>query len=70
MSPTRKDALLDLLLVNKEGFVEDVMVGGCLGYSGYEMVEFRIFSVLEKKGQQSFCSGLQESKLQAIQGAT
>ncbi|GAB0189140.1 mitochondrial enolase superfamily member 1 [Grus japonensis] len=33
--------LLDLVLTNK-GFVEDVKVGGSLGCSDYEMVEFRI----------------------------
>ncbi|KAK4827172.1 hypothetical protein QYF61_015134 [Mycteria americana] len=47
--PTRKDALLDLLFVNREGLVGDVMVGGCLGHSDYEMVEFKIFSVMRKK---------------------
>jgi len=40
--PTRKDALLDLVLTNKEGLVEDVKVGGRLGCSEHEMVEFRI----------------------------
>jgi len=40
--PTRKGALLDLVLTNKEGLVEDVKVGGRLGCSDHEMVEFRI----------------------------
>jgi len=40
--PTRKGALLDLVLANKEGLVEDVKVGGRLGCSDHEMVEFRI----------------------------
>jgi len=40
--PTRKGALLDLVLTNKEGLVEDVKVGGRLRYSDHEMVEFRI----------------------------
>ena len=40
--PTRKGALLDLVLTNKEGLVEDVKVGGRLGCSDQEMVEFRI----------------------------
>ena len=38
----RKGALLDLVLTNKEGLVEDVKVGGGLGCSDHEMVEFRI----------------------------
>ena len=40
--PTRKGALLDLVLTNKEGLVEDVKVGGRLGCSDHEMVEFMI----------------------------
>jgi len=40
--PTRKGTLLDLVLINKEGLVEDVKVGGRLGCSACEMVEFRI----------------------------
>ena len=60
--PTRKDALLDLLFVNREGLVGDVMVGGCLGHSDHEMVEFKIFSVMRKKGQHSCHPGHQESK--------
>jgi len=40
--PTRKGALLDLVLTNKEGLVEDVKVRGRLGCSDHEMVEFRI----------------------------
>ena len=40
--PTRKGTLLDLVLTNKEGLVEDMKVGGRLGCSDHEMVEFRI----------------------------
>jgi len=40
--PTRKGTLLDLLLTNKEGLVEDVKTGGRLGCSDHEIVEFRI----------------------------
>ena len=42
--PTRKDALLDLLFVNRAGLVGDVKVGGCLGLSDHEMVSLN-FSV-------------------------
>ena len=38
----RGAALLDLLFTNKEGLVGDVEVGGCLGLSDHEMVEFSI----------------------------
>lgn len=47
--PTRKDALLDLLFVNREGLVGNVMVGGCLGHSDHESTEFKIASVMRKK---------------------
>jgi len=40
--PTRRSALLDLVLTNKEGQVEDVKVGGSLSCSDHEMVNFRI----------------------------
>jgi len=33
--PTRRGMLLDLVLTNKEGLVEDVMSGGRLGCSDY-----------------------------------
>lgn len=45
---TKKDALLDLLFVNREGLVGDVMVGGCCGHSDHKMVEFKIFDVMRK----------------------
>ena len=40
--PTRTGTLLDLVLTNKEGLVEDVKVGGSLGCSDHEMANFRI----------------------------
>ena len=40
--PMRGAALLDLLFTNREGLVGDVEVGGCLGQSDYDMVEFSI----------------------------
>ena len=42
--PTRGGALLDLILTNKEGLVKEVKVGGSLGCSDHEMVEFEILS--------------------------
>ncbi|GAB0207304.1 hypothetical protein GRJ2_003196000 [Grus japonensis] len=39
---TRRGVVLDLVLTNKEGLVGDVKVGGSLGCSDHEMVEFRI----------------------------
>ena len=40
--PTRRDASLNLVLMNKEGLVEHVKVGDRLGCSDHEMVEFAI----------------------------
>jgi len=40
--PTRKGALLDPALTNKERLVEDMKARGRLGCSDHEMVEFRI----------------------------
>jgi len=40
--PTRKGALVDLALTNKEGLVEDVKAGGRLGCSDHQTVKFRI----------------------------
>ncbi|GAB0179892.1 hypothetical protein GRJ2_000454500 [Grus japonensis] len=40
--PTRRDAMLDLILTNKEGLVGDVKLKGSLGCSDRKMVEFGI----------------------------
>jgi len=40
--PTRGGASLDLLFTNREGLVADVVVGGRLGLSDHEMIEFSV----------------------------
>ena len=40
--PMRRGMLLDLVLTNKDRLVEDVKVGGSLGCSDHEMLEFSI----------------------------
>ncbi|GAB0205871.1 hypothetical protein GRJ2_003052700 [Grus japonensis] len=40
--PTRRGAMLDLILTNKKGLVGDVKLKGSLGCSDHETVEFRI----------------------------
>jgi len=45
---TWKDALVDLLFVNREGPMGDVVVDGCPGHSDREIFEFKIFSVIRK----------------------
>ncbi|KAM9590717.1 uncharacterized protein ACIBXB_005842 isoform 1-T1 [Morphnus guianensis] len=46
--PTRGGALLDLLFTNREGLVGGVMVGGRLGLSDHEMIEFSILGEARK----------------------
>ncbi|GAB0206425.1 mitochondrial enolase superfamily member 1 [Grus japonensis] len=46
--PTRRGAMLDLVLTNKEGLVGDVKLKGSLGCSDHEMVEFRILRAARK----------------------
>ena len=41
--PTREGALLDLLLVSREGLVGDTVVGGCFGHSHHKI---RVFLIL------------------------
>ncbi|GAB0176455.1 mitochondrial enolase superfamily member 1 [Grus japonensis] len=50
--PTRKGALLDLLLMNREGLMGEVAIGGCLGHSDHEVVEFKIFGDSRKTDTQ------------------
>jgi len=41
-----ESASVDLFFANREELVGDVITGGCLGYSGHEMIEFSIFKEL------------------------
>ena len=46
--PTRAGAPLDLLFTNREGLVGNVVVGGCLGLSNHEMIEFSVLGEVRK----------------------
>ena len=46
--PTRGAAPLDLLFTNRGGLVGDVEVGGCLGQSDHDMVEFSILGRVKR----------------------
>ncbi|GAB0208651.1 hypothetical protein GRJ2_003330800 [Grus japonensis] len=46
--PTRRGAMLDLVLANKEGLVGDVKLKGSLGCSDHEMVEFKILRAVRR----------------------
>jgi len=47
--PTRGGTLLDLLFTNREGLVGDVVVGGCLGLSNHEMIDFLILGEVKRQ---------------------
>ncbi|RMC22210.1 hypothetical protein DUI87_00521 [Hirundo rustica rustica] len=46
--PTRERTMLDLLFANRDGLVGDVMVGGRLGQSDHEIIEFSIFGEVRR----------------------
>ncbi|GAB0203608.1 hypothetical protein GRJ2_002826400 [Grus japonensis] len=46
--PTRRGAVLDLVLTNKEGLVGDVKLKVSLGCSDHEMVEFKILRAVRR----------------------
>ncbi|GAB0208082.1 mitochondrial enolase superfamily member 1 [Grus japonensis] len=46
--PTRRGAMLDLVLTNKEGLVGNAKLKGSLGCSDHEMVEFKILRAARK----------------------
>lgn len=46
---TRKGALLDFLLENRDGLAGEVTTGGCLGHSDHEVVEIK--NLIEEKCQ-------------------
>ena len=48
--PTRRRKILDLLFVNREGVVGDVKVGGHVGQSDHEMLDFLILIVEPQRG--------------------
>jgi len=54
--PTRGGASLDLLFTNRAGLVGDVVVGGHLGLSDLERIEFLVCG--EVGGQQNHHHGL------------
>ncbi|PKU38713.1 hypothetical protein llap_10978 [Limosa lapponica baueri] len=47
--PTRESALLDLILVNRDEPVGEVKVGGRLGQSDHEMIEFSILGETRRR---------------------
>lgn len=56
----RDSAPLDLLLIYR-GLVNDV--GGCLGHSDHESIQFSILGKVRRSGEQNFHPELLEGKL-------
>ncbi|TRZ07701.1 hypothetical protein HGM15179_019408 [Zosterops borbonicus] len=52
--PTRGRAMLDLLFTNRDELVGDVVVGGHLGPSDHEIVEFSIFGEIRRSINKTF----------------
>ena len=46
--------MLDLLFANRDGLVGDVVVGGCLGHSDHEIIEFSIFGETRRNINKTF----------------
>jgi len=44
-SPTRGDAIVDLLVINTRVLIGDVKIGGSLGCSGHALVEFTVLRI-------------------------
>lgn len=61
--PTKRSALPDLILTNKEGLIENVKVQGSLGRADYEMVGFRLLRGGSRGKKQDRSAGLQETRL-------
>jgi len=51
--PTRGGASLDLLFTNREGLVGDVVIGGCLGLSDHEMLEFSVHGEVKRRSSKT-----------------
>ncbi|KAK4826044.1 hypothetical protein QYF61_003943 [Mycteria americana] len=59
--PTREGAPLDLLFTNREGLVSHVMVGGRLGQSDHEMIEFLIHGEVARGVSKTATLGFQRA---------
>ena len=65
--PTRRGAVLGLVLTNREGLVGNVTLQGSLGCSDHEVVEFEIIRTVRKGTQHAHCPGLQQSRIWPLQ---
>ncbi|CAM4708442.1 unnamed protein product [Lepidochelys kempii] len=54
--PTRRDAILDLVLVSSEDPIEEMVVGDNLGSSNQELIQFKLNGRINKNRSQSSSS--------------
>ncbi|TRZ12815.1 hypothetical protein HGM15179_014306 [Zosterops borbonicus] len=59
--PTRGETMLDLLFTNRDGLVEDVVVGGRLGQSDHEIIEFSIIGEIRRYINKTFTLDFQRA---------
>jgi len=66
--PTRRDAMLDLVLTHKKGLLGNVKLKGSLGCSDQEMVEFKILKAVRRVYSKLTTLELQENRIWPFQG--
>ncbi|RMC14859.1 hypothetical protein DUI87_07035 [Hirundo rustica rustica] len=59
--PTRGGTMLDLLFANRDGLMGDVVVGGCLGQSDHEIIEFSIFGEVRRSTSKTLALDFQRA---------
>ncbi|TRZ25108.1 hypothetical protein HGM15179_002011 [Zosterops borbonicus] len=59
--PTRGETMLDLLFTNRDGLVGDVVVGGRLGQSDHEIIEFSIIGEIRRYINRTFTLDFQRA---------
>jgi len=65
--PTRRGAMLHLVLTNNERLVGNVKIKGSLGCSDHQMAEFQGPRGSEEGAEQAHYAGLQDSRLRPLQ---
>lgn len=69
VEPTRKGALLDLVIMKNKELVRDMKVQESLGYSDCERMEFRILRRGSRGEKQDYSTAFQENSLHSLQSS-
>lgn len=62
----RKGVLLDLLLVNSEGFMSEVETGDDLGHGSHKVVKFKFFGDRRKTGSKTMSLDVERIDLRLL----